>query len=93
MSPSPSLNSPVLKDNDAVMQQLADACLVVDALDSHARDELIRSICSRELTAYQQIFQGTGAGQNTRRDSQLATALGRSSLGLTLLFCTLQSVV
>lgn len=43
-----------------MMQQLADACLVVDALDSSVRDELMRSICSKELTAYQQIFQGTG---------------------------------
>jgi len=43
-----------------MMQQLADACLVVDALDAAARDELMRSICSKELTAYQQIFQGTG---------------------------------
>lgn len=42
------------------MQQLADACLVIDALDPSAKEELIRNVCSKELTAYQQIFQGTG---------------------------------
>ncbi|GJP39555.1 hypothetical protein CLOM_g23913 [Closterium sp. NIES-68] len=56
-----TLGTPVLKENGQVMQQLADACLVVAALDGEgaARDELIRTVCSRELTAYQQIFQGT----------------------------------
>ncbi|CAI7772944.1 unnamed protein product, partial [Closterium sp. NIES-54] len=56
-----TLGTPVMRENGQVMQQLADACLVVAALDSdgHARDELVRSVCSKELTAYQQIFQGT----------------------------------
>ncbi|CAI5458966.1 unnamed protein product [Closterium sp. Yama58-4] len=56
-----TLGTPVMRENGQVMQQLADACLVVAALDAdgHARDELVRSVCSKELTAYQQIFQGT----------------------------------
>ncbi|CAI5958970.1 unnamed protein product, partial [Closterium sp. NIES-64] len=56
-----TLGTPVMRENGQVMQQLADACLVVAALDGegHARDELVRSVCSKELTAYQQIFQGT----------------------------------
>lgn len=49
-----------MKDDGQQMQQLADACLVVDALDESVREELVRNICSKELTAYQQIFQGTG---------------------------------
>eukprot|EP00897_Mesotaenium_endlicherianum_P004927 jgi/Mesen1/4462/ME000227S03482 len=46
-------------ESGQLMQQLAEACLVVDALDTSVRDELIRTVCSRELAAYQQIFQGT----------------------------------
>jgi len=49
-----------LSEDGQQMQQLADACLVIDALDPSAKEELIRSVCSKELTAYQQIFQGTG---------------------------------
>ena len=50
-----------LSEDGQQMQQLADACLVIDALDPSAKEELIRNVCSKELTAYQQIFQGTGA--------------------------------
>ena len=49
-----------LSEDGQQMQQLADACLVIDALDPSAKEELIRNVCSKELTAYQQIFQGTG---------------------------------
>ena len=42
------------------MQQLADACLVVDALDASVREELVNTVCNKELTAYKQIFEGTG---------------------------------
>lgn len=55
-----SLGTAGLKDDGQLMQQLSDACLVIDALDPSAREELIRNVCSKELTAYQQIFQGTG---------------------------------
>ncbi|KAJ7527685.1 hypothetical protein O6H91_16G066600 [Diphasiastrum complanatum] len=54
-----SLGTAGLKEDGNLMQQLADGCLVIDALDSSAREELVRNVCSKELTAYQQIFQGT----------------------------------
>ncbi|KAL6980561.1 HIT domain protein [Sarracenia purpurea var. burkii] len=41
-----------------LLQQLADACLVVDALEPSVREELVKTFCSRELTSYQQIFEG-----------------------------------
>lgn len=55
-----SLGTAGLNEDGQQMQQLADACLVIDALDPSAKEELIRNVCSKELTAYQQIFQGTG---------------------------------
>jgi hypothetical protein len=39
--------------------ELADACLVVDALEPHVREELVATLCGRELTAYSQIFSGS----------------------------------
>ncbi len=36
--------------------ELADACLVVDALEPHVREELVATLCARELGAYGQIF-------------------------------------
>ncbi|CAA0814469.1 Vacuolar protein sorting-associated protein 53 A [Striga hermonthica] len=41
-----------------LLQQLSDACLVVDALEPSVREELVKNFCSRELTSYQQIFEG-----------------------------------
>ncbi|XP_047337578.1 vacuolar protein sorting-associated protein 53 A [Impatiens glandulifera] len=41
-----------------LLQQLSDACLVVDALEPSVREELVKIFCSRELTSYQQIFEG-----------------------------------
>ncbi|XP_058216289.1 vacuolar protein sorting-associated protein 53 A [Rhododendron vialii] len=41
-----------------LLQQLADACLVVDALEPSVREELVKNFCSRELTSYRQIFEG-----------------------------------
>nr|GLL23197.1 vacuolar protein sorting-associated protein 53 A isoform X1 [Ipomoea trifida]GMC77247.1 vacuolar protein sorting-associated protein 53 A [Ipomoea batatas] len=41
-----------------LLQQLTDACLVVDALEPSVREELVKNFCSRELTSYQQIFEG-----------------------------------
>lgn len=55
-----SLGTAGLSEDGQQMQQLADACLVIDGLDPSAKEELIRNVCSKELTAYQQIFQGTG---------------------------------
>lgn len=43
-----------------LLQQLSDACLVVDALEPSVREELVNNFCSRELTAYEQIFDGAG---------------------------------
>jgi len=39
--------------------ELADACLVVDALEPHVREELVATLCSRELGAYTSIFSAT----------------------------------
>ncbi|KAG6469347.1 hypothetical protein ZIOFF_074061 [Zingiber officinale] len=41
-----------------LLQQLTDACLVVDALEPSVREELVRNFCSKELTSYRQIFEG-----------------------------------
>lgn len=41
-----------------LLQQLSDACLVVDALEPSVREELVKNFCNRELTSYQQIFEG-----------------------------------
>lgn len=43
-----------------LLQQLSEACLVVDALEPSVREELVKNFCSRELTSYQQIFEGAG---------------------------------
>ncbi|KAF6155358.1 hypothetical protein GIB67_019884, partial [Kingdonia uniflora] len=43
-----------------LLQQLSDACLVVDALEPSVREELVKNFCNRELTSYQQIFEGAG---------------------------------
>ncbi|GBG82677.1 hypothetical protein CBR_g35042 [Chara braunii] len=48
-----------IRENGQLQQQLAEACLVVDALEPDVKEELISGFCSKELTAYQQIFQGT----------------------------------
>jgi len=37
-------------------QQLADACLVVEALGSDVREELVQMVVGRELDSYRQIF-------------------------------------
>ncbi|OMP08173.1 hypothetical protein COLO4_06714 [Corchorus olitorius] len=41
-----------------LLQHLSDACLVVDALEASVREELVNNFCSRELTSYEQIFEG-----------------------------------
>ncbi|KAK3422128.1 hypothetical protein EUGRSUZ_G02677 [Eucalyptus grandis] len=41
-----------------LLQHLSDACLVVDALEPSVREELVNTFCSRELTSYEQIFEG-----------------------------------
>ncbi|KAJ0803321.1 putative vacuolar protein sorting-associated protein [Helianthus annuus] len=43
-----------------LLQQLSDACLVVDALEPSVREELVKNFCNRELLSYQQIFEGAG---------------------------------
>ena len=37
-------------------QQLADACLVVEALETGVRDDLVKMVVGRELDTYRQIF-------------------------------------
>lgn len=43
-----------------LLQHLSDACLVVDSLEPSVREELVNNFCSRELTSYEQIFEGAG---------------------------------
>lgn len=43
-----------------LLQQLSDACLVVDVLEPSVREELVKNFCSKELTSYRQIFEGAG---------------------------------
>jgi len=49
-------------EDPMLLQQLSDACLVVDALEPSVREELVKNFCSKELTSYRQIYEG--AGQN-----------------------------
>ncbi|KAG8078798.1 hypothetical protein GUJ93_ZPchr0007g5926 [Zizania palustris] len=45
-------------DDAILLQQLSDACLVVDALEPSVREELVKNFCSKELISYKQIFEG-----------------------------------
>uniref|UniRef100_K3XEN6 Uncharacterized protein n=1 Tax=Setaria italica TaxID=4555 RepID=K3XEN6_SETIT len=45
-------------EDPMLLQQLSDACLVVDALEPSVREELVKNFCSKELTSYRQIFEG-----------------------------------
>ncbi|KAK6136212.1 hypothetical protein DH2020_030044 [Rehmannia glutinosa] len=47
-------------EDSNLLQQLSEACLVVDALEPSVREDLVKNFCSRELTSYQQIFEGAG---------------------------------
>ena len=47
--------------------ELADACLVVDALEPHVREELVATLCSRELGQYAQIFSAS-SGESSHLD-------------------------
>ncbi|KAG0584269.1 hypothetical protein M758_3G197500 [Ceratodon purpureus] len=67
-----SLGTAGLSEDGQQMQQLADACLVIDALDPSAKEELIRNVCSKELTAYQQIFQGTEVAKLEKAERRYA---------------------
>lgn len=54
-----------------LLQQLSDACLVVDALEPSVREELVKNFCSKELTSYKQIFEGAGQTLLCYLDSSL----------------------
>ncbi|KAF8664927.1 hypothetical protein HU200_054245 [Digitaria exilis] len=45
-------------EDPMLLQQLSDACFVVDALEPSVREELVKNFCSKELTSYRQIFEG-----------------------------------
>ncbi|MCE0481151.1 Vacuolar protein sorting-associated protein 53 [Datura stramonium] len=59
-----------------LLQQLSDACLVVDALEPSVREELVKIFCNRELTSYQQIFEGAAP------EESLITSMNLSSSGV-----------
>lgn len=67
-----SLGTARLKEDSNLMQQLADACLVVDAFEPSVREELIRNVCNKELTAYQQIFEGTEVAKLDKAERRYA---------------------
>nr|XP_011467639.1 PREDICTED: vacuolar protein sorting-associated protein 53 A isoform X2 [Fragaria vesca subsp. vesca] len=53
-----SLGTGKESEESNLLQQLSEACLVVDALEASVREELVNNFCSRELTSYEQIFEG-----------------------------------
>lgn len=53
-----SLGTGKEKEETNLLQQLSDACFVIDALEPSVREELVNNFCSRELTSYEQIFEG-----------------------------------
>ncbi|XP_022718164.1 vacuolar protein sorting-associated protein 53 A-like isoform X2 [Durio zibethinus] len=53
-----SLGTGKESEESNLLQHLSDACLVVDALEPSVREELVNNFCSRELTSYEQIFEG-----------------------------------
>ncbi|KAJ8435912.1 hypothetical protein Cgig2_013259 [Carnegiea gigantea] len=55
---NPSLGTGKETEETNLLQQLSDACLVVDALEPSVREELVKNFCNRELTSYRQIFEG-----------------------------------
>lgn len=55
-----SLGTGKEKEETNLLQQLSDACFVIDALEPSVREELVNNFCSRELTSYEQIFEGAG---------------------------------
>ncbi|KAJ8484465.1 hypothetical protein OPV22_016950 [Ensete ventricosum] len=55
-----------------LLQQLTDACLVVDALEPSVREELVRNFCNKELTSYRQIFEGAELAKLDKTESRYA---------------------
>ncbi|PWA91893.1 membrane trafficking VPS53 family protein [Artemisia annua] len=53
-----SLGTGKESEDSSLLQQLSDACLVVDALEPSVKEELVKNFCDRELISYQQIFEG-----------------------------------
>ena len=52
----------VIEQDPGAAPRLADACLVVDALEPHVRDELVGNLTNKELMNYTSVFDGTIAG-------------------------------
>ncbi|CAL5224462.1 g7153 [Coccomyxa viridis] len=48
------------KPNPLLLERLRACCLVIDVLGFKAREELIESVCQKEVGVYQQIFSTTG---------------------------------
>lgn len=55
-----------------LLQQLSDACLVVDALEPSVREELVKNFCNKELTSYGQIFEGAELAKLDKTDRRYA---------------------
>ncbi|CAA7399818.1 unnamed protein product [Spirodela intermedia] len=53
-----SLGTGKESEESNLLQQLSDACLVVDVLEPSVKEELVRNFCNKELTSYRQIFEG-----------------------------------
>ncbi|KAI4965794.1 hypothetical protein ZWY2020_048177 [Hordeum vulgare] len=54
-------------EDENLLQQLSDACLVVDALEPSVREELVKNFCSKELISYKQIFTELAKLDKTER--------------------------
>ena len=52
----------MLTQDPSAAPRLADACLVVDALEPHVREELVGNLTSKELVNYTSVFDGSIAG-------------------------------
>ena len=54
----------VIEQDPGAAPRLADACLVVNALEPHVREELVGNLTNKELTAYAQVFDGSFGEQS-----------------------------
>ncbi|XWS62080.1 hypothetical protein CRYUN_Cryun07bG0180400 [Craigia yunnanensis] len=67
-----SLGTGKESEETSLLQHLTDACLVVNALEPSVREELVNNFCSRELTSYEQIFEGAGLTKLDKTEQRYA---------------------
>ena len=47
-------------DTGRQLQQLGEACMVIEALEPAVKEDAVRALCGKEITAYTQIFVSSG---------------------------------